>query len=311
MMRVIRNLSFLLFLLFLNSCTGEKAGIKNDNNSSETMPVKQIDFQGHRGCRGLMPENTIPGFIKALDLGVNTLEMDVVITSDMQVLLSHEPYFSHEICTDPQGKELDEARTSNHLIYALTYAQTTAYDCGMKPHLRFPDQEKIPVHKPLLIDVILAAEQHANATQRELPYYNIETKSTPEGDNILHPAPDEFARLLADVVIEKGIQNRTIIQSFDVRTLQYLHNAEPDMTLALLVENNLGPEENLRLLGFTPDIYSPDYNLVDEDLVNYCAQHKMKLIPWTVNELPVMQNLLDIGVDGIISDYPDKFRELR
>ncbi len=269
-----------------------------------------MDFQGHRGCRGLMPENTIPGFLSALDLGVNTLEMDVVITSDRKVICSHEPWFSHTIALDPDGRIISEQDEKNHCIYKMTYAETRAYDCGMRPHPRFPDQAKLPVRKPLLKDVILAADSHALETNRPLPYYNIETKCTPEGDGIFHPSPSFFSDLVMEVVQETGIADRVIIQSFDIRTLQYIKTTYPKIKLALLIENEGSPEIQIEKLGFYPDIYSPYHILVDQDLVAFCQRHNMKLIPWTVNEVWEMENLIALGVDGIISDYPDRLAEV-
>ncbi len=293
-----------IFLLLV-SCSGNRTA----NEQPETsMPAPLLlDLQGHRGCRGLMPENTIAGFLKALDLGVTTLEMDAVITADKKVLLSHEPWFSHEICLDPEGKEIAEEEERNYNIYTLTYEETLQYDCGIKQHPRFLNQQKFPAHKPLLSEVIKVAEAHAPATGRALPYYNIETKSLPERDGQFHPAPEEFAALLVNVIMAAGTGDRTIIQSFDVRTLQVLRSTNPDITLALLIENDLTPEANLNLLGFTPEIYSPDYTLVDESLVAFCKSKGMKLVTWTVNDAAEMKRLITLGVDGIISDYPDKF----
>ncbi|MCA1763739.1 MAG: hypothetical protein LC664_12225 [Flavobacteriales bacterium] len=110
----------------------------------------QIDFQGHRGCRGLYPENTLRGFMHALDLGVTTLEMDVVITKDKKVILSHEPWFSHLISTDSTGRPIDEENERNHAIYQMTFAETQKYDVGQKEHPWFPEQKPIPAQKPLL-----------------------------------------------------------------------------------------------------------------------------------------------------------------
>lgn len=272
--------------------------------------LSPLDIQGHRGCRGLMPENTIPGFLKALDLGVVTLELDVVITSDRKVLCSHEPWFSHTIAHDPQGKLIKEEDEKSHSIYKMTYAETRQYDCGMRPHPDFPEQQKMPVRKPLLSAVIEAADAHAKETGRPLPIYNIETKCTPDGDGIFHPSPALFSDLLYEVINTHGIQNRVVVQSFDVRTLQYFKENYPKVALALLIEHEGLPEINIEELGFYPDIYSPYHILVDRELVDFCDRHDMKLIPWTVNETWEMENLISLGVDGIISDYPDRLIDL-
>lgn len=270
-----------------------------------------FDFQGHRGARGLYPENTIEGFKLALDYGVTTLEMDVVISADSQVVVSHEPWFSHEIAIDPKGKEIDLSDERNHNIYEMGYADISAYDIGSKKHERFPEQANQSEKKPLLSEVIEASENYAKELDRSAPYYNIETKSIPERDDIYHPKPEVFCELLIGVLKEKGIGERTYIQSFDVRTLQYIHEKYPEFKLVLLIENKSTPQDNLELLGFVPEVYSPDFALVDEDLISFCKEKKMKVIPWTVNEKSEMEDLIRIGVDGLITDYPDRFNELK
>ncbi len=311
-------------LLLFCGCTGVSEPRDGDalpeNNESRVDVTNteefRFDFQGHRGCRGLLPENSIPGFLHALDLGVTTLEMDVVITADGKVILSHEPWFSHEICRrqrSPYGKgsePIDEKDERNHLIYAMTYEETKQYDCGNWGHPKFPEQAPLSVSKPLLSDVIRAADARAAETGRALPFFNIETKSAPQGDGSMHPAPEEFSLLLAETLEELGVADRCIVQSFDVRTLQYFHTHHPEITLALLVENGFSPSENLEILGFTPDIYSPYYHLTDEALVEFCRRQNMKLIPWTVNDAADMRKLIEMGVHGLISDYPDRYTEL-
>lgn len=271
---------------------------------------QSFDFQGHRGCRGLMPENTIPGFLKALDLGVTTLEMDVVITKNHEVISSHEPWFSHEISQNLHGSAFTEAEEKNHSIYKMSFAETQKYDVGLKPHPRFHDQESIPATKPLLEAVIVESDKYALQQNRPLPFYNIETKCLPETDGIYHPSPRVFSDLLLEVIFKTGISERAIVQSFDIRTLQYIRQNHPEIKLALLVDNNLSPAENLDTLGFTPDIYSPDFILVSDNLIAFCRSKNMKIIPWTVNELREMKELISMGVDGLISDFPNKYLSL-
>lgn len=275
-----------------------------------TYTEKNIDIQGHRGCRGLMPENTIPGFIKAIELGVTTLEMDVVISKDNKVVVSHEPFLSHDICLTPDGKEISEEDEKSYNLFQMTYEEIEKCDCGTKIHPRFPEQEKLAAHKPLLSEVIDAVEKTIKENSLQPVRYNIETKCAPEGDGIFHPKPEEFTGLLLKVLKEKGILDRTIIQSFDVRTLQVVKEKHPDVNLALLVENVHSPEENIKNLGFVPDVYSPYYLLVDHALIEYAKKNKMKVIPWTINDKEMMETLLKLGVDGIITDYPDRAREM-
>ncbi len=274
---------------------------------------RSIDWQGHRGCRGLYPENTIQAMLKAIDLGVSTLELDVVITKDKQVILSHEPFMSAEISTNPEGKHITAAQEKTYNIYQLDYAAIQTWDVGLKPHPRFPQQEKTPANKPLLTDVIDAVEAYTRMHNIPPVQYNIETKSDPEGDDIFHPKPAEFVSLLLDVIQGKGIATRTIIQSFDVRTIQLVHTQYPELKTAFLVEETSAKKlkTQLNALGFIPTIFSPAYQFVDQKLVNSCRRKGMQVIVWTVNTLPEMQKMLDLGVDGIISDYPNLFSALK
>lgn len=270
-----------------------------------------FDKQGHRGCRGLMPENTVPAMLKALDLNVTTLELDVVITKDKQVILSHEQWFGQEITTKPDGTYMGAREERKFNIYWMTYAETKTFDVGMKPHPRFPQQQKIKVTKPLLADVIDSVNTAMMTRRRPFPYYNIETKTNPEFDGVFNPKPEEFVELLMAVIKEKGIEDRTIIQSFDFRTLQYLHIHYPTIKTAMLIEDvdKRSLAVQLKALGFTPTIYSPAYQLVNAELIKKCHVKKIKVIPWTVNDKETIDKLKAMGVDGIISDYPNLFNE--
>jgi glycerophosphoryl diester phosphodiesterase len=142
--------------------------------------------------------------------------------------------------------------------------------------------------------------------EKNLPkvYYNIETKCLSVGDNIFHPTPEIFSKLLLKVIREKQIAERVFIQSFDVRTLQYIHKNYAEIKTVLLIENENSPEENLKLLGYTPTVYSPYYKLVNGSLKQFCNKQNMQLIPWTVNEKKDIEQMLTYKVDGIISDNP-------
>jgi glycerophosphoryl diester phosphodiesterase len=275
------------------------------------MLSQTFDKQGHRGCRGLMPENTIPAMINALGLGVTTLEMDVVITKDKQVILSHEPFFNHEITTKANGSFIDEKEEKNYNIFKMTYAETQKFDVGQKPHPRFSEQQKMAVTKPLLADVFEAIKKDMMTRRRPFPYYNIETKTTSATDNIYHPAPAEFVELLMAVIKQHQLEDFVIIQSFDIRTLQYLHTHYPTIKTALLIEadDKNSFRKQLKDLGFNPTIYSPENALVTETLIQNCHKQNIKIIPWTVNDKKEIDRLKALGVDGIISDYPNLFNE--
>lgn len=270
---------------------------------------QNFDIQGHRGCRGLLPENTIEAMKKAIDLGVTTLEMDVVISKDKKVLLSHEPFLSHEIALDLSGKEISEAEEKKYNLYQMNYDQIKQYDCGSKIHPRFLEQQKIKTYKPLLSEIIQFAEEYSKSKNKKL-FYNIETKSDPNGDDIFHPKPQEFVDLLVAVLNQFSISNRIYIQSFDVRTLQVLHKKHPEFKTVLLVENDLSIKENLKILGFKPTVYSPEFILLDKNKVNFLHKKSIKVIPWTVNKKEDMEKVISFGVDGLISDYPNRYFEV-
>lgn len=272
--------------------------------------MKSIDLQGHRGCRGLLPENTIPAFLHALDLGVNTLELDVVVTKDKVVVVSHEPFLNHEICRTLSGNKIPKAEEKNYNIYQLNFEELIKYDCGLESHSGFPEQQNIPVSKPSLDEMIQAAEKRANETNRDEPLYNIEIKRTKEGDLIFHPEYKEFTDLTMEVILKNNIQSRTTVQCFDIEVLQYLKKSYPNQEQVFLIANKKSPAENIEELGHIPNVYSPHFKLVDEELVKYCHQNKMKLIPWTINEIEDMKKIIALGVDGIITDYPDRLIKL-
>jgi glycerophosphoryl diester phosphodiesterase len=317
----VRLFSIIIALGVFIACSTPKknTGMNSEMQKPPSGGLGAFDKQGHRGCRGLMPENTIPAMIHALGVGVTTLEMDVVITKDKQVILSHEPFFNHEITTKPDGSFIEEKDEKSYNMYLMNYDSIIKYDVGMKPHPRFAQQQKIKAVKPLLADVfdscrasILKLQLKAkNIRKLELPYYNIETKTQPATDNVFHPAPAEFVELLMKVITEKQMEDFVIIQSFDFRTLQYLHKNYPAIKTAMLIEDydKASFDDQIKKLGFTASIYSPHYSLVTAELINKCHTTAMQIIPWTVNDKKEIERLKGLGVDGIITDYPNLFNE--
>jgi glycerophosphoryl diester phosphodiesterase len=267
---------------------------------------KQIDIQGHRGARGLFPENTITAFIEAVKLGVDTLEMDVVISKDLQVVISHEAWMNDAFCIRPDGKEVEANSREKYNLYKMTYANIAKYDCGIKGNKEFPLQKKITEHKPLLSDVIKRVEAFVSENKLTSIKYNIEIKSEEGEDDIFNPEPKKFVELVYHEIEKYKIIERINLQSFDVRILQEIKKKHPAIQTALLVENEDSLEINLKRLGFIPNTYSPDFYLVDDVLVKNVHKHNMKLIPWTVNEITDIKKMVALGVDGIISDYPDR-----
>ncbi len=292
-----------LTLIFISACATMQP--QYSPPSPVTSYPKVFDLQGHRGARGLAPENTIPSFLKALEYGVNTLECDVVVSKDKRIVVSHEPWFSHEISTAPDGTPINAATEKQFNIYEMSYNEILRFDVGKRGHARFPRQQPMPAVKPLLSDVFREVDAYCLRHNLQPVRFNIEIKSTPEGDGKFHPAPEEFAKLLYNELQQADMIARATVQSFDVRALQAMHKLDSTLSLALLVENTMSLRENLQRLGFTPDIYSPYYRLVNAELVAQVHQRGMKLIAWTVNSLSDMKALLELGVDGLITDYPD------
>jgi len=271
----------------------------------------RFDIQGHRGARGLKPENSIPAFLTALDTGVTTLEMDVVITRDKQVVVSHEPWMSATICTNASGNPIKEKEERKYNLYRITYEEVKQFDCGSLGNAKFLEQEKMKTFKPLLSDVIVAVENHIKNFSRYEVDYNIEIKSEKEWDGKFQPAPKEFSDLVYRLIDQYLPLDRIAIQSFDFRVLKYWHETYPEVRLSALVDNLKTIDENIADLGFTPSVYSPDYKLLSRDEVKHCHELKMRVIPWTVNDVPEMLELKNWNVDGFITDYPDRAERFR
>ena len=277
--------------------------------TTETRPVaipKGFDWQGHRGCRGLMPENTIPAFLKALEFPeVTTLELDLAVSKDNKLIVSHEPWFNPEISLLPGGDTIKQKDVDKFLIYHMNSAVLRNFDVGSKAHPRFPKQQKIQTYKPSF----LAAAAAVLPVRSDIRW-NIEIKSQPEWDGIRHPPVEEFVKLVVAEIRALELAKSVTVQSFDVRALNALHRQAPDLQLAFLIENIHSLDSNLARLEFKPDIYSPYYLMVNEKLAEQCHTRQMKLVPWTVNDVKSMRRLIRLGVDGIITDYPNLIREV-
>jgi glycerophosphoryl diester phosphodiesterase len=296
---ILSIISAILVLFLISSC----------NHKSIIMHTN-IDVQGHRGCRGLRPENTISAFKKAVDIGVNTLELDVVVNKFNDVIISHEPFFNHEIATGPNGEEINEENEREFNMYSMTLEEIHSYDVGLKLHPRFLTQKKVGVKKPTLREMVTEIEAYVKLNDYKPLSYNIEIKRVKEHDGIFHPEMKAFADIVCKEIKKLGIAERSTVQCFDIETLQYVHTAYPEFRLVLLIMNTNPFQNNLQDLGFSPWAYSPYFMLVSEDLINYCRGAKIKVIPWTVNEEKDIIEMLNKGVDGIISDYPDRVVEL-
>lgn len=274
--------------------------------------AQTFDFEGHRGCRGLMPENTIPAFKKALDLGVTTLELDVCISKDHQVVVSHEPYMNSLFCSKPDGSPVTKAEEKSLNLYTMTYDEIKKYDSGIRGNVLFPEQQKLATFKPLLKDMIAVCEAYIKEHKLKPVKYNIEIKSEEQEYGISQPKTvEEFSDLVYKEIMKKLPPERVILQSFDFNVLkhwnlQFKNKKYKKVTLSALVERE-GIEPSFQKLGFLPDIFSPYYKQLTAGKVKMCHDKGVKVVPWTVNDNEAMKEMIAIGVDGLISDYPDRF----
>ena len=191
----------------------------------------------------------------------------------------------------------------------MTYEEISRFDCGSQGNSRFPEQQKMVTRKPLLSDVIATAERYMKGNTGFEFDYNIEIKSTEDGDGIYHPSPEEFSDIVYNLIDQYLPWERVVIQSFDFRVLQYFHRQYPDVRLAALIENTRSIETNLGALGFIPEIYSPYFMLLSKKAVDELHERGLRVIPWTVNDKDKMLELQKWGVDGLITDYPNRAAE--
>lgn len=291
-----------------------------------------FDLQAHRGGRGLAPENTLTSFSNALDIGVNTLELDVGITKDGVMVISHERSLYADITRDAQGVFLSARGPT---IASLTLAELQRYDVGRQnpaskyaqsfPQQKGTDGERVPTLASLFA---LAAKRGASDIR-----FNIETKISP-GAASETLAPEPFVRALIAEIRKAGLTSSATIQSFDWRTLLIAQREAPEIvTVHLTSQQGAGdmvqvgkPGASLWLGGYDVDdyagsvpklvkaaggtVWSPNYKDVTEALVREAQTLGLKIVPWTVNEGADLARLLDWKVDGLITDYPDRLRAL-
>ncbi len=285
-----------------------------------------IEIQGHRGARGLAPENTLPAFARALEIGVDTLELDTAVTRDGVVVVAHDPDLNPDLTRGPDGRHL-EAR--GPMIRDLTFAELQRYDVGrLKPGTeyakRYPaqlavDGARIPRLSEVFELVRRARDHHVR--------FNIEIKTDPAKPGATL-APEEHARLLVDEVMRSGMASRTSIQSFDWRGLQAVQRIAPGIpTVYLSVEGRNFNTIRADASGISPwnaglrlsdhgsvakmvkaaggATWSPNFNDVDAAKVREAHELGLKVIVWTVNDPAAIRRMIELGVDGIISDRPD------
>lgn len=271
-------------------------------------PAQTIVVHGHRGARALRPENTLPAFEYAIAQGVDVLELDLAVTKDNVLVVSHYPslkasFPGERVCTGPELKPETPIRT-------MTLAEVKQYDCGATANPRFPKQVAVPGTKVPTFDEVLALADHATGSSFQ---FNVETKSFPNHPE-LTPTPAEFVRLIVEAVKRHKLEPRIILQSFDFRTLAEMKKQDPAIRLSALVSNS----KYDAMMGITdPDkdfgsiarktganIVSPDTSLVTAEQVAAAHKAGAEVAPYTINDPAEWQRLVDCKVDAIITDDP-------
>jgi len=267
--------------------------------------AKSIEVHGHRGARWMRPENTLPAFQYALESGVDVLELDMVVTRDNQIVVSHDGVLDPELCLDKDGKKI----TSEILIRSLTLKELKAYDCGSLVNPRFPTQQPVPKTSiPTLDEVFVLVEASPKA---KTVRFNIETKSEEEHPDWT-PPPKEFVRLVFEVVKRHKMIDRIILQSSDYRTLEAARALYPRATLAIGVREKPKNSQELVKLAkkYTAQILQPNFQWLNKRDVEALHAAGIKVVPWTPNQRRDWQNLINMKVDGIITDNPKGLLEL-
>jgi glycerophosphoryl diester phosphodiesterase len=247
----------------------------------------RILVHGHRGARAIYPENTLPAFTYAIDAGADVLEMDVAVTKDNVLVISHDPHINPEICTGPHP---------GIAIHELTFAELREYDCGALKNTHFPKQHPVPGTRIPTLDEVLSLSSRGNIQ------FNIETKSFPDHPE-LTPPPDVFARMLLDVIRKHKVESRSIVQSFDFRTLRAMKRLAPDIRLSALWEGEARSFVDIAREG-EAGIISPAFKLATPEQVKASHAAKLEVVPWTADTPQDWQRLIDAGVDAIITDDP-------
>jgi len=245
-------------------------------------------------------------------LGVEVLEMDVIISADQQVVVAHEPWLSARLGTGPEGEIIDPARESEYNLYQLPYATIRRCRVGEWPLPGFPAQQPCSTFRPLLREVLRATEAASQRLGRPPVRYAVEVKSEPASDDIYHPKPGPFVELVLAQLRMAGVLARTTLLSFDERVLQTARVQEPTLALCLLTETTEPFDQLFRRLGFLPDTLGPDVALLSGTVVQELRDTypALRIVPWTINKWPDLQCVLTWQVDGITTDYPDRLLAL-
>jgi glycerophosphoryl diester phosphodiesterase len=250
-------------------------------------PAGPILVHGHRGARAVRPENTLPAFEYAIQAGADVLELDLAVTKDNFLVVSHDPALPAALCTGGSG---------TRVIREMTLAELRTWDCGATANPQYPKQQPVPGTRVPTLDDVLALAPRGSF------HFNIETKISAAAPQYT-PAPEEFARLVVDAIRRHKLESRSIIQSFDFRTLRAARKIAPEIRRAALY---MGPPRDLIAMTREAEatILAPHFSLVTKSVVEEAHAAGFQVVPWTPNEAAQWDKLIDAGVDAIISDDP-------
>ena len=270
-----------------------------------------MDLQGHRGARGMRPENTLPAFEYCVDQHMTTIELDTTVTRDKQLIIHHDTILNPDICLDEQGMPVEPVS-----IRSLSVSELKKLDCGSLQNEKFPNQVTVKDTGLMTLEAFFDRFQYVRVKgqSQRLIQFNIEIKF--EDD----PSPSditEAADIMVNIILKAGMAQRTTVQSFVIEVLPEIKKRSSMIQTSALFSPTrfqglkmiLGLNANRegivqKTIEIKADVISPYYLYVNEAFVNICHQHNIKVIPWTVNEEEIMKELFDAGVDGVISDYP-------
>lgn len=298
------------FILFAICSVMISCSVYKDSSVPKGFPA--FYKEGHRGTRGLMPENTIPAMKKGIEVGANVIEVDVYTSKDGKVIISHDPYVNADHSLTADGKDLSKEEGKKYVFHHMNYSDIRKFDVGSKYYKAYPQQKKIPAYIPLLSELIDSVELYLSTNKLPAVVYNIELKSSKKYDNTYNALPADLVDAVMEVVKSKNLSpDRYYLQSFDVRSLQYAKKKYPQVAIGFLTDSKTTFEQNIEELGFIPHFYSPQYSLVTAELISKVHNKESRLVPWTVNTSEKVDELVKMGVDGIITDYPNLLKDIK
>ncbi len=269
------------------------------NNTTQEEYEPQIF--GHRGCRGIMPENTLESFSKALSFNIDGIEWDVVVNKDKQLVISHEEFMDEHYCLDPNGNEIINEK--NHALFQMTQKEIEQYDCGTKKYSKFPEQIHFKAYKPLVQEALKNIDFKGKAI-----LFEIKSEIRLYGTD--QPFPDEYVDIILSEVANFKHKELIIFMSFDPAIIELLHLKAPTFPLVYLHEDNgFSVQDILNQLTFKPYALGIYSKFITKKTVLNAHEESIKVFAWTVNEEKEFNRLLETKVDGIITDYPNLFEK--